>query len=245
MSSAGTSGDPAAEQLETVRGLLSAATSRLPGHTISVSDEDWRGPSRLPGWTRGHVATHIARQADGLSRVLAGAVSGTPTPMYASEDQRDTEIEEGSGRSGLDLQIDLDTAAGRFAEQLEAVEAAGLWDETVELRGGATYPIRLLPLARLTEVVLHHVDLDIGYDIDAVDERAAGWVLEWCALRLRNRAEFPRLSLIIDGGATVPVGSAGEAREVRGTAPLLLGWLTGRVGADRVSGAEDVTLPPF
>jgi len=29
----------------------------LLGDTILVSDEEWRAPSRLPDWTRGHVAT--------------------------------------------------------------------------------------------------------------------------------------------------------------------------------------------
>lgn len=245
MTSAGTAGDPAADQLETLRGLLSAATARLLGDTIAVGDEDWRRPSRLPDWTRGHVATHIARQADALGRLLSGAASGTPGKMYASDEDRNAEIEAGAGRSGLDLQIDLDTAAEQLWERMEEVDAAGKWSESVELRGGGSAPARLLPLARLTEVVLHHVDLDVGYEIDQVDEPVAGWILEWCSLRLRTREGFPSLSLIVDGGATVAVGSAGEAREVRGTAAALLGWLTGRSGADRVDGAEGLSLPAF
>ncbi|NYE74980.1 maleylpyruvate isomerase family mycothiol-dependent enzyme [Microlunatus parietis] len=245
MTSAGTAGDPAADQLETLRGLLSAATARLLGDTIAVTDEDWRAPSRLPGWTRGHVATHIARQADALGRLLSGAASGTPGTMYASDEERNAEIEAGAGRSGLDLQIDLDTAAEQLWERMEEVDAAGKWGESVALRGGGTAPARLLPLARLTEVVLHHVDLDVGYEIDQVDETVAGWILEWCSLRLRTRDGFPSLSLIVDGGTTVAVGSAGETREVRGTAAALLGWLTGRSSADRVNGAEGLTLPAF
>ncbi|WP_161606129.1 maleylpyruvate isomerase family mycothiol-dependent enzyme [Microlunatus speluncae] len=245
MSSADTPGDPAAEQLETLRGMMSSATAKLLGDTIAVSDEDWRGPSRLPDWTRGHVATHVARQADALGRLLTGAVSGTPGQMYESNEQRDAEIEEGSGRTGLDLQIDLDTAAERLGERMEEVDSAGKWSESVSLRGGGTAPARLLPLARLTEVVLHHVDLDIGYEIDDVDGAVAGWLLEWCSLRLRTREGFPSLSLTIDGGETVAVGSTGEAREVHGPAPRLLGWLTGRAGTDGLSGADGITLPAF
>ena len=59
----------AAEELDRLRGLVTTATQRLLGDTISVSDADWNAPSRLPEWTRGHVATHLARQADGLTRL--------------------------------------------------------------------------------------------------------------------------------------------------------------------------------
>ena len=69
-------GDGAAGQLETLRGLVNAATSRLLGDTIAVGDEDWPAPSRLPGWSRGHVASHIARQADGMVRLTEWARSG-------------------------------------------------------------------------------------------------------------------------------------------------------------------------
>ena len=86
--------------------------------------------------------------------------------MYASPEQRAAEIEAGAGRTGLELQIDLDTSAGRLDQAFEALDEADAWDAVVELRGGLQVPARLLPLARLLEVVIHHVDLDIGYEID-------------------------------------------------------------------------------
>ncbi|HEX5383496.1 MAG TPA: maleylpyruvate isomerase N-terminal domain-containing protein, partial [Propionibacteriaceae bacterium] len=60
---------PATTQLETLRSLVRTATQRLLGDTILVTDEQWRAPSRLPEWTRGHVATHIARHADAICRL--------------------------------------------------------------------------------------------------------------------------------------------------------------------------------
>src|SRR5512132_902945 len=101
---------PATTQLETVRGLVSTATQRLLGDTILVADEQWRAPSRLPDWTRGHVATHIARHADGLYRLTEWALTGERRDMYPSPEHRASEIEAGAGRSGLELQIDLDTS---------------------------------------------------------------------------------------------------------------------------------------
>ena len=66
------------EQLETVRSLVAQATQRLLGDTITVRDEHWRSPSRLPDWTRGHVATHLARNADAIRRLVEWARTGPP-----------------------------------------------------------------------------------------------------------------------------------------------------------------------
>lgn len=233
------------EDVDALRSLMVTATQRLLGDTISVSDADWRVDSRLPGWTRGHVATHIARQADALARLIQGVRSGSPVPMYAGATQRDDEIEAGAGRSGLDLQIDLDTSAGALSDLFETVADESAWDGEVELRGGHRTPLRLLPLARLAEVVLHHVDLDIGMDVDDVDEPTAAWLLEWLAFRLRNRPDFPKLRVSAPSGLSVVVGTSGDLVEVSGDAPQLLGWLTGRGGSTSLVGAEGITLPAF
>jgi maleylpyruvate isomerase len=117
--------DAAQRQLDRLRGLLGTGTAHLLGGTISVSDEDWRGPSLLPGWSRGHLATHIARQADGLVRLADWARTGTRTDMYASPDQREDEIQAGALRSGLELQVDLDTSARQLEQAFAAVTDAG------------------------------------------------------------------------------------------------------------------------
>lgn len=194
---------------DALRALVTSATQRLLGDTITVSDADWRAPSRLPGWSRAHVATHLARQADALSRLVQGALSGRPEPMYASPEQRDLEIEAGAGRSGLDLQVDLDTAAEALTDNFDKVAQQSAWQATAELRGGDQVPLSMLPLARLSEVVLHHVDLDLGLHPSHVDQQTAERLLQWCAFRLRRRADFPQLLLLSDSGFQQPVGSAG------------------------------------
>ncbi len=236
--------DGAPTQLETLRGLVTTATQRLLGDTISVSDEDWRGPSRLPEWSRGHVATHIARHADGIVRLTEWARTGERQDMYASAEQRAADIEEGSGRTGLELQIDLDTSAGRLGNAFEALDEAGSWDAVVELRGGMKVPARLVPLTRLLEVVVHHVDLDIGFEFDHIETTTAEWLLEWCAFRLRDR-EFPKLELTSESGFTIALGTAGETTAVNGTSANLLGWVMGRLDESAVSGAEGLHLPAY
>jgi maleylpyruvate isomerase len=113
------------------------------------------------------------------------------------------------------------------------------------MRGGIKVPARLLPLARLLEVVIHHVDADIGYEIADIDTQSADWLLEWCAFRLRDREDFPKLELTSDSGLTAAVGTVGEPVAVSGSSPYLLGWLLGRTDDSAVTGAREVDLPAF
>ena len=229
-------------QLDGLRELLGAATARLLGDTIRVADEDWRGPSLLPGWSRGHLATHLARQADSLVQLAEGARTGVQTDLHLSHQQREDEIEAGALRSGLDLQVDLDTSARQLEEAFAAVEQADAWGAVVELRGAVQGPARLLPLARLFEVALHHVDLDVGATVEGLDAATADWLLEWCAFRLRGRDEFPRLELVSET-TRLSVGSSGPGRAVRGSSAQLLGWLTGRADGALLEGSGGLHLP--
>lgn len=66
-------------------GLLRAATaahSRMQASASRVTDDDCRGPALLPGWSRGHVLTHWARNADGQSRMLLAAMHGEIAEQY-------------------------------------------------------------------------------------------------------------------------------------------------------------------
>ena len=232
-------------QLETLRSLVRTATQHLLGNTILVADDQWRAPSRLPDWTRGHLATHIARNADGLIRLTQWARTGERQDMYPSSEHRDSEIEAGSGRSGLELQIDLDNSAGRLDAAFDELDGVNTWDVVVEMRGGLTVPARLLPLARLLEVVIHHVDLDIGYEITDIDTPTAEWLLEWCAFRLGHRDDWPKLQLTSDTGFTTTAGSVGEPVAVSGSSAHLLGWLMGRTDASSLTGTGELQLPAY
>lgn len=231
-------------ELETLRGLVAHATQRLLGDTIEITDEQWHTPSRLPGWNRAQVATHVARQADGLTRLATWARTGERQEMYGSEEQRTIDIDAGRARSGLELQIDLDESAGRLSDAFEALDEPDRWSEPVQLRNGREVPARVLPLGRLSEVVLHHVDLDIGWGVDDIDAQSAGWLLEWCARRLKSRDDFPALSLIADEGTRVTIGDA-QPTTVTGPANRLLGWLTSRSDTTGLTGADEITLPAY
>lgn len=243
------SSEPAADQSSTtdvarVRSLLAAANRRLLGDTIAVEDAAWREASRLPGWTRGHVATHIARHAEAFTRLANWARTGNEQQMYPSD--RDAEIEAGAGRNALEIQTDLDTTAGLLAAEFDAVADACAWEHTVRLRDGRETTAGQLPAGRLLEVVVHHLDLDIGLTIDDVDEAAAEAALGWCAFRQAGRSGYPSLRLITGAGSTYDFGPRhrGDAVTISGPANRLLGWITRRSGADGLDG-RITDLPSF
>ena len=78
---------------------IDQATQRLLGTARGIPDSELRQPSLLPGWTRGHLLTHLARNADAMRNLLARARSGQERLMYASLEGREEEIEQGARRS--------------------------------------------------------------------------------------------------------------------------------------------------
>ena len=68
---------------------------------------DPRAPSLLPGWSIGHVLTHLARNADGMRNMIEGAVLGEERLMYPSAEHRDADIEAGSSRTATELVDDV------------------------------------------------------------------------------------------------------------------------------------------
>ena len=52
---------------------LPTETERLVATAERLGDAEVRAPSLCPGWTRGHVLTHLARNAEALVRVCGGA----------------------------------------------------------------------------------------------------------------------------------------------------------------------------
>src|SRR5215470_6503891 len=141
---------------------LAAATGRLLATATALSDAQAREPSLLPGWTRGHVLSHIARNADGMVNLLSWARTGTETPMYASAESRSADIEAGAGRPAADLTADVRESAARFAAEAAAMPGDA-WTMQVRALRGPGFPALGVLDRRLSEVEIHHVDLAAGY----------------------------------------------------------------------------------
>src|SRR5215472_4781932 len=103
-------GDPAGAA-PSLRGMVEAATDLLLRSAEGVSDQQARQPSLLPGWSRGHLLTHVARNADSLRNLLVWARTGVETPQYRHPDERAEGIAAGAGRSAAELLADLAASA--------------------------------------------------------------------------------------------------------------------------------------
>lgn len=197
------------------------ATARLLARLDEV-DCDPAGPSRLPGWTRGHVLTHLARNADSMFRVLDGLASGeADVPRYPDGPAgRDRDIEQGADRPMDELVADVRSSAGRLHARWAEFDH---WDGRSTEAPGHTIPVSDLPSLRWREVEVHATDLDVGLE-----------PTEWPSLfvRLELRAMEMRWR------ARRPMGMTGLPPEALALDPATrLAWLYGRVDVDGLPAA--------
>jgi maleylpyruvate isomerase len=108
------------------------------------------------------VLTHLARNADAMRNVLAGARSGEERRMYASLEGREEEVEQGAGRSSKELAEDLASSAMALRTVMLGLPDDA-WQFPVRVPDSGPFPAGQLLPRRLVEVELHHVDLDYGY----------------------------------------------------------------------------------
>ncbi|MFG2544475.1 maleylpyruvate isomerase family mycothiol-dependent enzyme [Streptomyces sp. NPDC048594] len=215
------------------------ATERLLTAVGKLDNASVTESSRLPGWTRGHVLAHLARNADALVNVLEGR------PMYVSGKARDADIERDAPRS-------LDAQLADVRESAAGFQAAGAapadWSRTVELRNGVTDSASRVPFRRWIEVELHHVDLGIGYELEDLPAEFTRRETDFLAARFTGHPDVPPTRLT-DGTHAWRTGREADAPEVTvtGSPADLLGWLAGRREgtALTVTGGPLPELPPL
>jgi len=204
---------------------VAAATARFHRTLGSLSDDALRAPSLLPGWSRAHVAGHVARNAEGMLNLVAWAVTGVRTPMYPSAQAREEGIASAAALDAAALRALSEDAAARFDAALDNLLAAP--DAALErlvLFGPdrpdvvPDVPASSLVYARLREVEIHHVDLGAAYSPDL-------WPGEFVS----------RTHAWIDGRVG-PTDVTGDPAEV-------LAWRIGRGAGPSVAG-PDGGAPP-
>jgi maleylpyruvate isomerase len=223
---------------ETMLDRITAATDDLLVTAAFFDDTDVRHPSLLPGWSRGHVLTHIARNADGGTRMLTWARTGIETPEYGSMEARAAEIEAGHGRTAEELLIDGRDSAARFAIAYEAMPAEA-WVRVLRWTSGKERPAYRAADARLTEVLVHHVDLRAGFEPADWPDDFVSATISTVVAAYTAREQAPDLRLI---ASSAGAGHRLDARDDPGRRASVLAWLMGRSdGADL--GEELPTLP--
>jgi len=215
------------------------ATERLLRTAAGLEPGTQAAPSLLPGWTVGHVLTHVARNADAYTNLLTWARTGVETPAYASPAARAEGIEAGAGRP-LEEQIeDLRTAHERFADAGAAMPAQA-WTFPLPSTG---QPAAAVPWARLREVEVHHVDLGLEYT-------PADWS-DAFALRLLREIvngatpDSPAMVLRpygLEHPLTIGAGDD-SAPTVGGPTKSIAAWLAGRADGADLTVSPDGELP--
>ncbi|MEU4520810.1 maleylpyruvate isomerase family mycothiol-dependent enzyme [Amycolatopsis sp. NPDC024027] len=204
-----------------------------------LGEPELRAPSALPGWSRAHVLTHVARNADGLQNLLVWANTGVETPMYASAEARERDIEAGARRAAADLLADFVASAGRF-EQYAAAMPDDAWAREARNRQGAPVTGAVVARMRLSELTIHLADLDRGYDLDRVLALLGPLTEDVVQNAVTARgSHLPALRLATDGFEWT-MGAAPKTT-VRGSAGALLAWLSGRTDG----AALDGDVPPL
>lgn len=141
---------------------VAASHARLKQTAAAV--EDVRSPTNLPDWSRGHVLTHLARNADSIVYRLEAMTRGELVPQYeGGAEGRAAAIEEGAARPADEIVADLVAACDRL-DALFLDLPDEVWSTQV-LAGIGTnkVPATRLALARWREVEIHHVDLGLDY----------------------------------------------------------------------------------
>ncbi|MBC3841820.1 maleylpyruvate isomerase family mycothiol-dependent enzyme [Streptacidiphilus sp. 4-A2] len=223
---------------------IDEATRCLLGVAEELDDAAMRADSRLPGWSRGHVLTHVARNADGGRRLLSWARSGVEAHEYPSPEARAQEIEDGAGRGAAELLADVRASADRFAEEYARMPPAA-WDRELRWTAGQRHRAARVADSRLAELRLHCVDLAAGYTPEQWPPCFTEELLPRVVAALDRRADAPAMRLhATDAGVRYAVGAGGPL--VEGSQSALLGWLAGRSdGADlRVAEGDRLPLPP-
>jgi maleylpyruvate isomerase len=215
---------------------VNRATERLIATAAGFDDAAVAAPCALPGWTRGHVLAHVARNADGMRNLLTWARTGVVTPQYAPG-QREADIAAQADRPAAVHLADIRESARAYAAAGDALTPEQ-WATILDVPGqpqAAVFGV----WRRLREVEVHHVDLAAGYGPD-------DWP-DWFGHRLLHEVtsglgDTPPLVLRpIGAGHPLEVGTGGPV--VSGSACTLAAWLTGRSDGAGLTVSPDGPLP--
>ena len=192
---------------------VSEAEQRLFASIRAFDDAEVRAPSLLPGWSVGHVLTHLARNADSHRRRTEAARAGVMVDQYPGGlEERAAEIEAGAARPAAAVLEDVAVASARMLGAWADVPVPA-WAGVTRDASGRERPLSELPGRRWLEVEVHLVDLGVGPGHR--DWPDAFVATQLPALRAGVADRLPA------GAALPPVGALDERDE--------LAWLYGRL----------------
>ncbi len=200
-----------------------SAHQRLLASLENLTDAQCRQDSLLPNWSRGHVLTHLARNADSHVHLFQSAVRGEVGKQYPSIEKRNADIESGSLRNASDLVIDLrlsiyglEAAWASANEKVWSGQGRGLSGNVIEMSS--------IVFLRWREVEIHHADLNIGVNYDDMTSLYVRLELDQQIMLWRSRK---------------PMGMTDLPETAKKLSPSQrLAWLMGRIEVDGLAKPE-------
>lgn len=202
-----------------------AAAHQLLLATVSeLTDDDCRAPSLLEGWSRGHVLTHLARNAESHVHLLECASRGEIGEQYeGGYAGRVAAIEDGAHRSADALVSDV-------RRSIYALESAwsqanhDTWSGSGLNSKGDTIVMADIVFLRWREVEVHHADLGLGFTF-------ADWSSDYVRFELDRQVMLWRSRRSL-GLTTLP------ERAMQCDPHTRLAWLLGRHSIDGLPKAD-------
>jgi maleylpyruvate isomerase len=226
--------------------LLRVSTRRLLRTIDGLTDEQAHDPSRLPGWNRAEVLTHVARNADGTRRMVHAAEKGAVEAQYPGGlEERAVDIAAGRDAPADEVVRDVRRSHDAMMEAWRALPDDAWARVGRAISGERT--MREALWARVREVEVHHVDLAMGYEATdwpvafvtgALDEIFSSFKKRASNVRPLVDADFRvvstdherawRIALHGPDVDVQPDGGTAADGEARGWGCDLVSWLYGR-----------------
>ena len=162
-----------------------AAHAALGRVLDGLTDEQARSASLLPDWSVGHVLTHLARNADGMTAMLRAAARDEVAAQYpGGAEQRAADIDAGADRPADELVDDVIDSAAAFERAASSLDPRQ-WATGQGISFNATIPIADVVFRRRREVLVHTSDLGL-----ATGDVWAAWPADFV------RAELDRMTML-------------------------------------------------
>ena len=196
-----------------------------------LTDDEARQASLLPDGPVGHVLTHIARNADSITRMFEAANGGEIGDQYpGGAEQRTADIETGAPRTAAELVADVRDSCGRLDRAWSATTDAAWAMGSGRMMAGEL-PLSDMVFRRWREVEVHHADLGLTFTWRDWSEEYVDLELELSTRKLALRLQDD-IALRIEPSDAIGVWIVEpvpvERTLVRGTRRELLAWILGR-----------------
>ncbi|MCO4253681.1 maleylpyruvate isomerase family mycothiol-dependent enzyme [Pseudarthrobacter cellobiosi] len=215
---------------ELLEGLLQArrGTAFFARKLNELSDADLDGDSLLPGWTRRHLVAHVGYNARAIARLIEWAATGVETPMYASPEARNHEIEFGATLPPIALRHLFDHSAVHLNVEWRDLPAEA-WHHKVKTAQGRIVPAEETVWMRTREVWTHAVDLDNGATFADIPATVLERLLQDITGAWKTRGTDAGLLVKVTGTElTFGDPTAENPTLITGTLPGLAQWAAGR-----------------